>query len=130
MNPVCIWNRAFRWLFAITTFFFVSQFHVKYACAVSKNVNSVMQFQKTAPVSCADSKNHVTFSVLLVKPSVILQKKKHDYQVWFWKLAKKLFFELQNVETLATLLFLADFLKLFFFCQNFFKIAILNQLFM
>ena len=64
MNPVCIWNRAFRWLFAITTFFFVSQFHVKYAVnkehqiettyfgsqfyvQFQKTVTTFMQFQKT-----------------------------------------------------------------------------------
>ena len=59
-------------------------------------------------------------SVVGVKPSVILQKEKHDYRWWFWQLAKKLFFEFQNVETLSNFLFLADFFELFFF-QNFFS---------
>ena len=140
MNPVCIWNRAFRGLFAIT-FFLSASFMWNTSCSFKKTVTSFMcsfkklspvssSFKKLSPVSCTVSKKTVTFLCSGGETIRLFAKKKHDYKVWFWQLAKKLFFELQNVETLAILLFLADFRKLFFLLQLFLKIVILNQLFM
>ena len=90
-----------------------------FMCSFKKLSPLSCSFKKLSPVSCSFSKKMSHLSVVVVKPFVILQQKKHDYKWWFWQVAKKLFFELQNVETLAILLFLADFLKLFFFPPTF-----------
>ena len=112
-------------------FFFVSQFHVKYAYAVSKTVTSFMKFQKNCHQFHVQFQKKLSLlSLVVVKPSVILQKKKHDYQVWIWKLAKKLFFELQNFETHAVFFFCNIFRTFFCFLKLFLKFAVLNRFFM
>ena len=98
---------------------------------VSKNCHefqiTVTSFKKLSRVSKNCHKFHVQFqkklshlTIVVVKRSVIL-KKKVDYNCWFWLLAKKLFFEFQNVETHVIFSFLAEILELHFFFQNFFS---------
>ena len=133
MNPVCIWNRAFRWLFAITTFFLSASFMWNTSCSFKKTVTSFMcsfkklspvssSFKKLSPVSCTVSKKTVTFLCSGGETIRLFAKKKHDYKVWFWQLAKKLFFELQNVETLTDFFFWQIFWNFTFFFSNFFSI--------
>ena len=120
MNPVCIWNRAFRWLFAITTFFLSASFMWNTHVQFQKMSTVSCSFKKLSPVSCADSKNHVTFSVLLVKPSVILQKKTRLPGV-ILKACKKTFFRVAKCWNSCHFTFFGRFSETFFFGQTFFQ---------
>ena len=129
MNPVCIWNRAFRWLFAITTFFLSASFMW----------NTHMQFQKLSPVSCSFKKIVNSFMSSFKKNGhFCLQwwwnhssfcKKKHDYQLWIWTACKKTFFRVAKFWN-SCRFFLANFFELFFLLKLFLKFAILNRFFM
>ena len=93
------------------------------SCAVSKNCHQFHAVSKNChQFQVQFQKKLSLFSVVVVKLSVFLQKKKHDYKVWFWQLAKKLFFELQNVETLTDFFFWQIFWNFTFFFSNFFSI--------
>ena len=48
MNPVCIWNRAFRWPFCHNYFFFVSQFHVKRETPITNHFHVKPSFYMTS----------------------------------------------------------------------------------
>ena len=103
MNPVCIWNRAFRWLFAITTFFLSASFMWNTSCTFKKTVTSFMcSFKKLSPVSCSFkklspvsgtvSKKTVTFLCSGGETIRLFAKKKTRLQGVILTACKKTFF--------------------------------------
>ena len=96
-------------------FFFVSQFHVKYAYAVSKTVTSFMQFQKNChQFHVQFQKKRSLLSLVVVKPSVILQKKTRLSGVNL-KACKKTFFRVAKFWNSCRFFFFFQNLSKFFF---------------
>ena len=131
MNPVYKWNQAFRWLFAITTFFLSASFMW----------NTHMQFQKLSPVSCS-------FKKIVNSFMSSFKKNGHFCLQWWWNhssfckkktrlpglnltACKKTFFRVAKCWNSCHFTFFGRFSETFFFLlQLFLKIVILNQLFM
>ena len=112
-------------------FFFVSQFHVKYAYAVSKTITSIMQFQKNCQQFHVQfQKKRSLLSSVVVKPFVILQKKNTITRFEFDSLQKNFFSSCKMLKLLPFYFFWQIFGNFFFLLQLFLKIVILNQLFM
>ena len=103
-------------------FFFVSQFHVKYAYAFSKTVTSFMQFQKNCHQFHVQFQKKLSlFSLVLVKPSVILQKKNTITNGDFDCLQKNFFSSCKMLKLLPFYFFWQIFWNSFFFSSNFFS---------
>ena len=126
MNPVCIWNRAFRWLFAITTFFLSASFMWNTSCSFKKTVTSFMcSFKKLSPVSCSFkklspvsgtvSKKTVTFLCSGGETIRLFAKKKTRLQGVILTACKKTFFRVAKCWNSCHFTFFGRFSETFFF---------------
>ena len=98
-------------------FFFVSQFHVKYAYAVSKTVTSFMQFQKNChQFHVQFQKKTVTFVFSGGETIRHFAKKKNTITSCEFESLQKNFFSSCKILKLLPFFFLAEFFELFFFC--------------